>query len=147
MISNKSTSTRQQCKWISSLDCFKWHLDSSISSRIHKWCLDQLISDILQVVIMKIANVQEMPLLTNQSYMWYHISTHGINHTRWWFHKWFSTLSDHQVKKFSSPTRAQVYQVDDPYDIGRGVPSIGTNVKDSICGISRAIQVSFQHIW
>jgi hypothetical protein len=37
--------------------CFKWYLDSSISSRNHKWCLDQLTSDILQVVLMKIANV------------------------------------------------------------------------------------------
>ena len=37
-------------------------------------------------------------LLTNQSYTWYHISTHGINHTRRWFHKWSSTLSDHQMK-------------------------------------------------
>ena len=49
---------------------------------IHKWCLDQLASDILQVVLMKIENVQEMVLLINQSYTWYHISTCGINHTR-----------------------------------------------------------------
>ena len=42
-----------------------------------------------------------------------------------------STLSDHQVKNFSSPTRAQVYQVDDPcYDIGGGAPPIGIKVKD-----------------
>jgi hypothetical protein len=81
--------------------CFKWYLDSSISSRIHKWYLDQLISDILQVVLMKIANVQEMVLLINQSYKWYHISTHDINHTRWWFHKWSLTLSDHQMKNAS----------------------------------------------
>ena len=41
--------------------CFKWYLDSNIfSRRIHKWCLDQLTSDILQVVLMKIANVQEI---------------------------------------------------------------------------------------
>ena len=26
---------------------YKWYLDSSISSRIYKWCLDQLTSDIL----------------------------------------------------------------------------------------------------
>ena len=58
-----------------------------LSSGIHKWCLDQLTSDILQVVLMMIANVQEIILLTNQSYTWYHISTHGIIHTRWWFHK------------------------------------------------------------
>ena len=57
---DKSTGTRQQCKLISSLNCFKWHLESSIPSRIHKWCLDQLTSDILQVVLMKIENVQEM---------------------------------------------------------------------------------------
>ena len=40
-------------------------------------------------------------LLTNQSYTWYHITTHGIIHTRWWFHKWSSTLSDHQMKNAS----------------------------------------------
>ena len=40
-------------------------------------------------------------LLTNQSYTWYHISTHSIIHTRWWFHKWSSTLSDHQIKNAS----------------------------------------------
>jgi hypothetical protein len=47
-----------------------------------------------------------------------------------------------------SPTRAQVYQVDDPYyDIRGGVPSIGIKVKDPMCGISRAIQVvSFQYL-
>jgi hypothetical protein len=47
-----------------------------------------------------------------------------------------------------SPTRAQVYQVDDPcYDIGRGAPPIGIKVKDPMCGISRVIQVvSFQHL-
>ena len=48
-----------------------------------------------------------------------------------------------------SPTRAQVYQIDDPcYDLGGGVPQIGIKVKDPMCGILRAIQVvSFQHIW
>jgi hypothetical protein len=47
-----------------------------------------------------------------------------------------------------SPTRAQVYQMDDPcYDIGGGVPPIGIKVKDPMCGISRTIQVvSFQHM-
>jgi hypothetical protein len=40
-----------------------------------------------------------------------------------------------------SPTRAQVYQVNDPcYDIGGDVPPIGIKVKDLMCGISRAIQ-------
>ena len=28
-------------------------------------------------------------------------STHDINHTRWWFPKWSSTLSDHQIKNDS----------------------------------------------
>ena len=38
-----------------------------------------------------------------------------------------------------SPTRTQVYQMDDPcYDIGGGVPQIGIKVKDPICGISRS---------
>jgi hypothetical protein len=48
-----------------------------------------------------------------------------------------------------SPTRAQVYQVDDPcLDIGGGAPPpIGIKVKDPTCGVSRAIQVvSFQHL-
>ena len=35
------------------------------------------------------------------SFKWYHISTHGIIHTRWWFHKWSSILSDHQMKNAS----------------------------------------------
>ena len=38
-----------------------------------------------------------------------------------------------------SPTRAQVYQMDDPcYDIGGGVPQIGIKAEDPMCGISRA---------
>ena len=38
-----------------------------------------------------------------------------------------------------SPTRAQVYQMDDPWnDLGGGVPPIGIKVKDSMCGISRS---------
>ena len=47
-----------------------------------------------------------------------------------------------------SPTRTQVYQMDDlGYDIGGGVPPIGIKVKDPMCGISRAIQVVlFQHM-
>ena len=47
-----------------------------------------------------------------------------------------------------SPTRTQVYQMDDPcYDIGVGVPRIGIKVKDPMCGISRAIHVvSFQYL-
>jgi hypothetical protein len=47
------------------------------------WCLDQLTSDIRQVVLIKIANIQEMVLLTNStsgfmvegSFKWYHIYT------------------------------------------------------------------------
>ena len=38
-----------------------------------------------------------------------------------------------------SPTRAQVYQMDDPcYDIGGGFPPIGIKIKDPMCGISRS---------
>ena len=121
--------------------------------RIHK-CIDQLTSDILQVVLMKIENVQKWFLLTKPTSgsmlenfsTWYHISTRGINHTRRWFHKWSSTLSDHQVKQVPSSTRAQVYQVNDPcYNIGGGAPPIGIKVKDPTWVISRAIVVSFQH--
>ena len=74
----------------------KWYLDSiDLSSGIHKWCLDQSTSDILQVAFMKIANIQEKVLLTNptsgsmleNASKWYHISICGINHTRRWFHK------------------------------------------------------------
>ena len=100
------------------------------------------------MVLMKIENIQEMFFIdkTNKwlhdkknSSKWYHISTRGINHIRRWFHKWSSTLSDHQVKKVPSPTRAQVYQVDDPcYDIEGGAPPISIKVKDPIWGISRA---------
>ena len=38
-----------------------------------------------------------------------------------------------------SPTRAQVYQMDDPrYHIGGGVPQIDIKIKDPMCGISRS---------
>ena len=38
-----------------------------------------------------------------------------------------------------SPTRAQVYQMDDPcYHIGGGVPEIDIKIKDPMCGISRS---------
>ena len=38
-----------------------------------------------------------------------------------------------------SPTRAQVYQMDDPcYHIGGGVTQIGIKIKDPTCGISRS---------
>ena len=128
MISNKSTSTRQQCKWICYFYCFKWYLDSNnLSRRIHKWCLDQLISDILQVVLMKIVNIQEMVLLLNQSYTWYHISTRSINNTRRWFHKWSSTLSDHQSEECIPHQQVvhklNIHQVNGPcLDIGGGAP-------------------------
>ena len=83
-------------------------------------------------------------ILENSS-KWYHISTRGINHTRRWFHKRSSTLSDHQVKQVPSSTRTQVYQVNDPcYNIGGGAPPIGIKVKDPPWVISRAIVVSFQ---
>ena len=37
-----------------------------------------------------------------------------------------------------SPTRAQVYQMDDPcYHIEGGVTQIGIKIKDPMCGISR----------
>jgi hypothetical protein len=47
-----------------------------------------------------------------------------------------------------SPTRAQVYQVDEPcYDIEGSAPPNCIKVKDPMCGISRAIQVVlFQHL-
>ena len=39
----------------------------------------------------------------------------------------------------SSPTKAQVYQMDDPcYHIGGGVTQIDIKIKDSMCGISRS---------
>jgi hypothetical protein len=51
---------------------FKWYLDSIDFSRgIYKWCPDQLTSDILQVVLMKIANVQEV-IFIDKSYKWFH---------------------------------------------------------------------------
>ena len=54
------------------LVCFKWYLDSiDSSSCIYKWCLDQLTSDILQMVLMKIASVQEM-IMIDKSYKWFH---------------------------------------------------------------------------
>jgi hypothetical protein len=59
---------------------FKCYLDSfDFSHGIHKWCLYQLTSDILQMVLMKIAYVQEMVLIdkfnkwihTRKFFTWY----------------------------------------------------------------------------
>ena len=37
------------------------------------------------------------------------------------------------------PTRAQIYQMNDPcYHIGGGVTQIDINIKDPMCGISRS---------
>ena len=126
-------------KWCSQVVCrstYKWYLTSGTheDSKFKNWS--------------KLTNPTSGSMVSN-SFKWYHISTRGINHTRWWFHKWSWTLSDHQMKNASLTTRAQVYQMDDPCnDLGGGVPPIGIKVKDSMCGISRAIQVvSFQHIW
>ena len=58
---------------------------------------------------MKIVNIQEMVKI-DKSNKWFHgskffqsgiTSTCGINHARRWFHKWSSTLSDHQMKNAS----------------------------------------------
>jgi len=54
------------------LVCSKWYLDSiDSSSSVYKWCLDQLTSDILHMVLMKIASVQEM-IMIDKSYKWFH---------------------------------------------------------------------------
>jgi hypothetical protein len=51
---------------------FKWYLDSIDSSHgIYKCCLDQLTSDILQMVLMKIAYVQEV-IIIDKSFKWFH---------------------------------------------------------------------------
>ena len=43
----------------------------NVFRRIHKWCLNQLTSDILQVVLMKLANVQEIVFI-DKSNKWFH---------------------------------------------------------------------------
>ena len=44
-----------------------------------------------------------------------------------------------KLRMHPSPTRAQVYQMDDPcYHIGGGVTQIDIKIKDSMCGISRS---------
>ena len=63
-----------------------------VASRLKQ---EEFTSDIIQVVLIKIVNVQEMVFIdkSNSGSMlvnfskWYHISTHSIIHTRWWFHK------------------------------------------------------------
>ena len=49
-----------------------------LSSGIHKWCLDQLTNDILQVVLMKIANVQEMVFIDKSI-------IHVVSHLYTWY--------------------------------------------------------------
>ena len=69
---DKNTRKRQQCKQISSMFISSGIQTQLISSSgIYKWCLDQLTSDILQVVLMKIASVQEMVII-DKSYEWFH---------------------------------------------------------------------------
>ena len=95
------------------------------------------------MVLIKIANVKEIVFI-DKSNKWFHTrkffksgitSTRDINHTRRWFHKWSSTLSDHQMKNASLTTKSEVYQIDDPWnDLGGGVPPIGIKVKDPMCG-------------
>jgi hypothetical protein len=81
--------------------CFKCYLDSfDFSHGIHKWCLDQLTSDILQVVLVKIENVQEVniiaksfkvnpykKILSNGITFLLMVASRGIIHARRWFHK------------------------------------------------------------
>ena len=80
-----------------------------ISRSIHKWCLDQLISDILQMVLIKIANVQEMVFI-NKSNKWFHARKffQVVSHSYMWYQSYktvvpqvISTLSEHQVKNAS----------------------------------------------
>ena len=69
------------------LVCFKWYLDSNNSLRsIYKWYLDQLTSDILQVVLMEIANVPEMVFI-NKSNKWFHVSKlfQVVSHSYAWY--------------------------------------------------------------
>ena len=63
------------------------YLDSNkFSRRIHKWCLDQLTSDILQVVLMKIENVQEMVFI-DKTNKWLHARKlfHMVSHFYTWY--------------------------------------------------------------
>ena len=47
-----------------------------------------------------------------------------------------------------SPTRAQVYQMDDPcYHIGGGVPQIDHKIKNLMCGISRSPTQDTSYKW
>ena len=73
-------------KWYSqvvSRSTYKWYITSGAheDSKFKNWS--------------KLTNPTSGSMVAN-SFKWYHISTCGINHTRWWFHKWSSTLSDHQ---------------------------------------------------
>jgi hypothetical protein len=91
---------------------------------------------------MKIENVQKMVCI-DKTNKWFHASkffqvVSHINHTRRWFHKWSSTLSDHQEKKVPTHTKAQAYQEGWPMHWHRGgAPLIGIKVKDPTWGISR----------
>jgi hypothetical protein len=66
---------------------FKRYLDSINSSHgIYKWCLDQLTSDILQMVLMKMAYVQEMALI-DKSNKWIHTRKffQVVSHSYTWY--------------------------------------------------------------
>ena len=156
MINYKSTSTRQQCKWISSLFevvsrlnwFIKWY-SQVVSRSIYKWYLTSGTHEDSKC---------SRNNFIDKSNKWFH--TRKIFQVMSHFYTWYQSYKTvvpqvilnfkwSSMIKVPSSTRAQVYQMDDPcYDIGGGVPPIGIKVKDPICGISRTIQVvSFQHIW
>jgi hypothetical protein len=115
-------------------------------------------SDILQVVLMKIENVQEVniiaksfkvnpykKILSNGITFLLMVSSRGIIHARRWFHKWSSTLSD-QIKK-CYPHLQVVSQVNDTcYDIGGGAPPIGIKVKDPMWNLKSNHKVCHSNI-
>ena len=73
---------------------------------------------------MKIANVQEMVY---------------IEKSNKWFHKWSSTLSDHQMKNASLTYKSSNVSIEWPMLSQRGVVTqIDNKIKESKCGISRS---------
>ena len=150
---DKSTRKRQQCKWISSLFQYLDSIDSS--SGVYKWYLDQLTSDILQVVLMKIANVQEM-IFIDKSNKWFHNRKffQVVSHLYTWYQSYKMVVPQVILNLSSSETSSLTYKSSSlssgwPMLWHRGrCPTNWYQGQKILHEVSQRLQVvSFQHIW
>ena len=69
-------------------------------------------------------------------------------HSRRWFHKWSSTLSDHQMKNASLNYKSSSVSIGWPMLSQRGVVTqIDNKIKNLMCGISRSPTQDTSYKW